>query len=77
MVPDIGMFASFDPVALDKACIDAVNAAPAISASIMGERRHDGCDHFTAIHPATDWRSQIDHAVRIGLGSADYELVTL
>ncbi len=77
VVPDIGMFASFYPVALDKACIDAVNAAPAISASIMGERRHDGCDHFTAIHPATDWRSQIDHAVRIGLGSADYELVTL
>lgn len=28
VVPDIGMFASFDPVALDKACIDAVNAAP-------------------------------------------------
>ena len=33
VVPDIGMFASFDPVALDHACIDAVNAAPAAPTS--------------------------------------------
>ena len=25
IVPDVGMFASFDPVALDLACVDAVN----------------------------------------------------
>ncbi len=80
VVPDIGMFASFDPVALDKACIDAVNAAPAIGSSIM----HDcGCahgqqgDHFKAIHPTTNWRSQIAHAEQIGLGNGDYELITL
>ena len=28
MVPDVGMFASFDPVALDLACIEAVNRQP-------------------------------------------------
>lgn len=77
IVPDIGMFASFDPVALDKACIDAVNAAPVIQGSIMSERQCTHHDHFTDLHPTTDWRSQIDHAVRIGLGSADYELITL
>ncbi len=77
IVPDIGMFASFDPVALDKACIDAVNAAPVIQSSIMSERQCTHHDHFTDLHPTTDWRSQIDHAVRIGLGSADYELITL
>ncbi len=78
VVPDIGMFASFDPVALDQACIDAVNAAPGLATSILAEReQHAPHDHFTQIHPATDWRSQIAHAVKIGLGSSNYELITL
>lgn len=77
VVPDIGMFASFDPVALDQACIDAVNAAPAIGTSIMSQRQCDHKDHFTNIHPTTDWRSQIAHAEAIGLGTAKYELITL
>lgn len=33
IVPDVGMFASFDPVALDQACADAVNKQPAIKNS--------------------------------------------
>ncbi|MCL2762010.1 MAG: DUF362 domain-containing protein [Treponema sp.] len=83
VVPDIGIFASFDPVALDKACIDAVNAAPAIQTSILGncDRTHRDVagneDHFTNIHPTTDWRCQLDYAARIGLGSVQYELITM
>ena len=77
VVPDIGMFASFDPVALDKACIDAVNAAPAISTSVLSERQCEGSDHFTNIHPTTDWRSQIIHGEKVGLGSGSYELETV
>lgn len=76
IIPDIGMFASFDPVALDRACIDAVNAAPGLPCSVLDEREK-GHDHFTCIHPATDWRSQLRHAVHIGLGREEYELVTL
>jgi uncharacterized Fe-S center protein len=83
IIPDIGMFAGFDPVALDKACIDAVNAAPEVTTSILGEREHshkDGngkADHFTDVHPSTDWRYQISHAEKIGLGSGDYELIAV
>lgn len=77
VVPDIGMFASFDPVALDHACIDAVNAAPAISTSVLGQCAHEHNDHFTDIHPKTNWRSQIEHAQKIGIGNVDYELVTV
>jgi uncharacterized Fe-S center protein len=73
IVPDIGIFASFDPVALDKACIDKVNAATALAGSLLSERAHTG-DHFTDIHPSTDWRAQIMHAEKIGLGSSAYEL---
>jgi uncharacterized Fe-S center protein len=75
VIPDIGIFAGPDPVALDKACIDAVNAAPEISTSILSEREHTHGDHFTNIHPSTDWRSQISHAEKIGLGRGDYELI--
>jgi len=77
VVPDIGMFASFDPVALDHACIDAVNAAPVIASSVLGEGSHAHGDHFTCIHPTTNWRSQLEHAEAVGLGSAGYELVTV
>ncbi len=83
IIPDIGIFAGFDPVALDKACIDAVNAAPEIGTSVLCERQHShtdakgNSDHFTNIHPSTDWRGQIDHAVKIALGSADYEIITV
>lgn len=77
VVPDIGMFASFDPVALDHACIDAVNAAPVIASSVLGEVGQVHGDHFTCVHPATNWRSQIEHAEAIGLGNGDYELITL
>jgi uncharacterized Fe-S center protein len=83
VVPDIGIFAGFDPVALDRACIDAVNAAPGIEGSILGERgreRRDeagNLDHFSNIHPVTDWRSQIAHAEKIGLGSGSYKLITV
>ena len=77
VVPDIGMFASFDPVALDKACIDAVNEAPVIASSVLGQCDHGHHDHFTSIHPTTDWRSQIKHAEAIGLGSSEYELITV
>jgi len=76
IVPDIGMFASFDPVALDKACIDAVNAAPALSGTALDntENKHD---HFASIHPSTDWRKQIEHATRLGLGCGEYELINV
>jgi uncharacterized Fe-S center protein len=77
VVPDIGIFASFDPVALDKACIDAVNAAPGVVTSILSERDRTHGDHFTDIHPRTDWRVQIAHAEKIGLGTGNYELVTV
>jgi uncharacterized Fe-S center protein len=76
VVPDVGMFVSFDPVALDRACIDAVNAAPVIS-EILPKHKRRSHDHFTDIHPATDWRSQIRHAEKIGLGNGDYRLITI
>ena len=75
IVPDVGMFASFDPVALDVACADAVNRQPAIRNSILGESVHHDRDHFGAVSPDTDWKSAIEHAKKIGLGNDEYELI--
>lgn len=80
IVPDVGMFASFDPVALDVACADAVNRQPVLPHSQLGETAHcdhDDHDHFHAVHPDTDWHSGIVHAVKLGLGNEQYELITV
>ena len=77
IVPDVGMFASFDPVALDIACADAVNRQPIIAGSVLDEQEHVHHDHFTDTHPETNWMSCIDHAVKLGLGSKEYELIEI
>ena len=77
IVPDVGMFASFDPVALDIACADAVNRQPVIVGSILDEQEHVHHDHFTDTHPETNWMSCIDHAVKLGLGTKEYELIEI
>jgi uncharacterized Fe-S center protein len=81
LVPDIGIAASFDPVALDKACADMVIAAPALQGSKIcndhSQGDMKGADKFRLAHPDTYWHSGIEHAVKIGLGNMDYELVTV
>lgn len=77
IVPDVGFFASFDPVALDIACADAVNAQPVISNTSLSEADHEGHDHFGAMFPTTNWRTCIEHAKKIGLGTDEYELVVV
>ena len=82
IVPNIGMFASFDPVALDQACADAVNAAPVNPASLLCDEHerhhiHDENDHFHAVHPDTNWQSALEHAEKIGIGTRQYELIKI
>ena len=77
IVPNVGIFASFDPVALDMACADAVNSQPAVPASALGQSEYDLGDYFKNVHPETNWMSAIDHAVKLGLGSKEYELIEI
>lgn len=82
IIPDVGMFASFDPVALDVACADACNKMPVISGSLLDDHMHaegacDHHDHFTNVSPNTNWKTCMEHAEKIGLGSAEYELITV
>lgn len=82
IIPDVGMFASFDPVALDVACADACNKMPVIPGSLLDDHMHaegacDHHDHFTNVSPNTNWKTCMEHAEKIGLGSAEYELITV
>jgi len=81
IVPNIGMFASFDPVALDMACADACNAAPAMPGSLLTDtlEAHGDChhDHFTNVFPVTNWRVCLEHAEKLGIGTMEYELITV
>ncbi|MDF2928577.1 DUF362 domain-containing protein [Anaerospora sp.] len=81
LIPDIGMFASFDPVALDMACADMANQAPVISGSYLAEQikkqEKPAKDHFYAAHPETNWLSCVEHAEKIGIGTKAYELIEI
>ena len=77
MIPNVGMLASFDPVALDVACVDLCNAAPRLSGTWLDGLADRGGDVFDTAHDGTRWRDMVDHAVRIGLGRAEYDLVRI
>ena len=82
IIPDVGMFASFDPVALDVACADACNRMPVLPGSQLYENLHregacDLHDHFCNSAPDTNWKSCVEHGEKIGLGTRSYELVTV
>ena len=105
IIPNVGMLASFDPVALDQACVDLCNKMPVLDGSVLSDMEkaqgHEGCcehghhdnccghghhgskdhdfahDHFHMTHPDTDWRACVSHAVKIGLGTDQYELINI
>jgi len=76
LVPDVGFFASFDPVALDQACADACNRMPPMPGSMIQDSSPKE-DRFTSAFPDTDWQVALAHAEKLGLGTRAYELVTL
>jgi uncharacterized Fe-S center protein len=43
----------------------------------MPKSDEKGTDHFTGIFPDTYWRIQLSHAEKIGLGTTQYELITV
>lgn len=78
IVPDIGFLASFDPVALDKACADLVNKAPIIKTSVIGHNEnheHKNCDKFKMAHPTTEWIVSLEHGEKLNIGTQSYELI--
>lgn len=81
IIPDIGMFASLDPVALDQACVDACRKEKPIPNSVLANNLKkagftDLGDPFRNTTPKTEYESALAHGEKIGLGSRSYELIT-
>ncbi len=89
MVQDIGVFASKDPVAADRAAVDFVTALPGLPGSMAEDAgcMAPGAEKLNAVarlrwlktpgatDQAPDWRSMLDAAEGIGLGTQAYRLV--
>lgn len=63
---DIGILASLDPVAIDKACIDLVNNS-----------NDPGKEHFLERVNSRNGTHTIDYAYKLGVGNIEYELIEL
>ncbi len=82
ILPDVGMFASFDPVALDQACVDACLKQTPLPNSQLADRMaepdfQDLHDHFRNVEPSTEWESCLEHCQELGIGTRQYELVIM
>lgn len=63
---DIGILASLDPVAIDRACLDLVYASKDV-----------GRDHFLERVTSRNGEHTVDVAAELGVGSKEYELIEL
>ena len=63
---DIGILASLDPVAIDQACIDLVKQSDDI-----------GREHFLERVNSRNGEHTIETAEKLGVGSREYDLITL
>lgn len=79
IVPDIGVLASIDPVAIDQASIDLINNSPGLPNSAAEDHSvlEPGADKFNKINPKTNWKIQIETGVKLGLGSKEYNLIDI
>lgn len=75
IVPDIGVLASDDFVAIDQAAYDLVTEARG-SAGSRGEGLESGIDKFAAVS-GIDGTVAMRYAEEMGLGTRSYELVTI
>ena len=75
VIPNVGMFASFDPVALDEACAEMCSRMPRNPNASFEDISSD--DLFHAVHTVTHWQDQTEHGEKIGLGSREYELIEI
>ena len=82
ILPNIGMFCSFDPIALDQACADAcLKAEPLpdsqLARNLLNPNFKKRGDNFIDSSPESEWKSQLEHGEKIGLGTRKYELIRM
>ena len=77
IVNDVGVMASTDPVAIDQAALDMINAQPGVAGTRLEANFKSGEDKFKGVYPNCDHEAQLRHAESMGMGSRKYELVRI
>ncbi len=77
IVPDIGILASIDPVAVDKASLDLINKQPSAIDLCPDHGSHENNDKFRQLYTYIDPGLQLRAAEKLGMGSTDYELIEI
>ena len=82
ILPNVGMLASFDPLALDQACADLCLKQQPLPNSVLSDnmKKADFCDHHDHFENTTvdsEYKSCLEHGEEIGLGSREYELIEM
>lgn len=75
IVPDIGILASYDPVAIDQASVDLINANRGFEKSALTRNLEPGADKFKGLYPNVNWEHQLEYGVRLGLGTRHYRMI--
>ncbi|OLS12545.1 MAG: 4Fe-4S ferredoxin [Promethearchaeota archaeon CR_4] len=81
VIPDLGIFGSADPVAIDKACVDAETKAPGLPRMTKnGEWTQPipaGIEKFQAMLKIVNPSWQFEAATRDNLGTVNYDLIKI
>ena len=82
ILPNVGMLAAFDPLALDQACADLCLKQQPLPNSVLSDnmKKADFCDHHDHFENTTvdsEYKSCLEHGEEIGLGSREYELIEM
>jgi uncharacterized Fe-S center protein len=79
IIPDLGIFSSSDPVAIDKACFDAQIKAPGLPILNKNDEWTQplmpGIDKFKTMMSLVNPTLQFDAAVKNRIGNINYELI--
>jgi len=77
-VPDIGIFASYDVIACDKACFDFIKEAQAYPGSEMDKKgKGRGDEKIKATYPDIDMERYWEICEQSGIGSVEYKIEKL
>ena len=81
IIPDLGIFGSVDPVAVDKACVDAETAAPGLPR--MDNNGNwmtplaPGVEKFHTLMPLSNVSWQLNAAFKNKIGNLNYKLIKI
>lgn len=75
IIPDVGILASLDPVALDQASLDLANQQLGDKKSALRKNYSPGKDKFRGLYPQIDSRRQLEYAEDLGLGRRSYQIL--